>query len=257
MEKEKTSRLYRVIKWMVKTCYPKIEVVGEENLPKEPVIFVGNHSKMNGPIAAELYAPGEHYVWCAGEMLDRKEVPAYAFQDFWSGKPKWTHPFYKFLSYLIAPLAECIFQNANTIGVYHDARVMTTFKMTVKRLTEGANVVIFPEYNAPYNPILCQFQDRFVDVARLYYKRTGKALSFVPVYIAPRLKKMYLGTPVTFRADAPMEQERQRICRRLMEEITSIARSLPAHTVIPYSNISRKHYPTNLFGEDSHEKTDG
>ena len=248
MEKEKTSRLYRVIKWIVKTCYPKIEVAGEENLPEEPVIFVGNHSQMNGPITAELYTPGEHYVWCAGEMMDRKEVPAYAFQDFWSGKPKWTHPFYKLLSHLIAPLAECIFNNAHTIGVYHDTRILSTFKMTVKRLNEGANVVIFPEHNVPHNHIINDFQKRFIDVAKLYHKRTGKAVSFVPMYIAPKLKKMYLGKPVRFSPDEPLEEERIRICNYLMEEITSIARSLPEHTVIPYQNIPRKNYPKNTWG---------
>lgn len=248
MEKEKTSRLYRVIKWIVKTCYPKIEVVGEENLPEEPVIFVGNHSQMNGPITAELYTPGEHYVWCAGEMMARKEVPAYAFQDFWSGKPKWTHPFYKLLSHLIAPLAECIFNNARTIGVYHDTRILSTFKMTVKRLDEGANVVIFPEHNVPHNHIINDFQKRFIDVAKLYHKRTGKALSFVPMYIAPKLKKIYLGKPVCFSPDKPLEEERIRICNYLMEEITSIARSLPEHTVIPYQNIPRKNYPKNTWG---------
>ena len=248
MEKEKTSRLYRVIKWIVKTCYPKIEVVGEENLPEEPVIFVGNHSQMNGPITAELYTPGEHYVWCAGEMMARKEVPTYAFQDFWSGKPKRTHPFYKLLSHLIAPLAECIFNNAHTIGVYHDTRILSTFKMTVKRLDEGANVVIFPEHNVPHNHIINDFQKRFIDVAKLYHKRTGKALSFVPMYIAPKLKKMYLGKPVRFSPDKPLEEERIRICNHLMEEITSIARSLPEHTVIPYQNIPRKKYPKNTWG---------
>lgn len=248
MEKEKTSRLYRVIKWIVKTCYPKIEVAGEENLPEEPVIFVGNHSQMNGPITAELYTPGVHYVWCAGEMMDRKEVPAYAFQDFWSGKPKWTHPFYKLLSHLIAPLAECVFNNAHTIGVYHDTRILSTFKMTVKRLAEGANVVIFPEHNVPHNHIINDFQKRFIDVAKLYHKRTGKAVSFVPMYIAPKLKKMYLGKPVRFSPDEPLEEERIRICNYLMEEITSIARSLPEHTVIPYQNIPRKNYPKNTWG---------
>ena len=180
--------------------------------------------------------------------MDRKEVPAYAFQDFWSGKPKWTHPFYKLLSHLIAPLAECVFNNAHTIGVYHDTRILSTFKMTVKRLNEGANVVIFPEHNVPHNHIINDFQKRFIDVAKLYHKRTGKAVSFVPMYIAPKLKKMYLGKPVRFSPDEPLEEERIRICNYLMEEITSIARSLPEHTVIPYQNIPRKNYPKNTWG---------
>lgn len=243
---EKSAPLYRVIKWLVKVFYPKIEVVGVENLPQEPAVIVGNHTQMNGPIACELYFPGNRYTWCAGQMMHLKDVPAYAYQDFWSGKPKFTRPFYKLLSYLIAPLSVCVFNNAQTIGVYHDARILSTFKNTVKRLEEEASVVIFPENGEPYNHIITRFQDKFIDVAKLYYKKTGKELSFVPMYIAPKLKKMYLGKPIRFCAANPMDEERRRICDSLMTGITDIALSLPRHTVVPYRNIPKKDYPTNI-----------
>jgi len=254
MSAKKPSLLYKAIKAAVTIFYPKMEVIGIGNLPEEPCIIVGNHAQMNGPICAELYCPGDHYTWCAGEMMHRKNVPEYAFRDFWSRKPKWTHPFYKLLSYIIAPLSECIFTNANTIGVYHDTRIVGTFKNTVKRLQEGNRIVIFPEHDERYNHILCDFQDRFIDVAKLYYKKTGKRVSFVPMYIAPRLKQMHLGKPVCFDPEAPIEEERSRICRYLMEEITQTAESLPLHTVIPYQNIPKKHYPSNIPKEETHAK---
>ena len=255
MKKEKTSVVYRFIKWIVQRVYPKIEVVGIENLPAEASIIVGNHTQMNGPIAAELYCPGEHYSWCAGQMMHLQDVPGYAFQDFWSQKPKWTHPFYKLLSYIIAPLSVCIFNNAHTIGVYHDTRIVGTFKTTVKRLQEGNHVVIFPEHDVKYNHIIYDFQDKFIDVAKLYYKRTGKELAFVPLYIAPKLKKMVLGKPIRFCASNPMDAERRRICDYLMQEITEIAVSLPEHTVIPYRNIPKKLYPGNKPKEETYADT--
>lgn len=257
MNEKKISPVYRVIKWLVWLFYPKTEVVGEENLPQEEAVIVGNHTQMNGPIACELYFPGKHYTWCAGQMMHLKEVPAYAYQDFWSRKPKGVRWFYKLLSYLIAPLSVCIFNNADTIGVYHDARILSTFKTTVGRLQEGARVIIFPEHDVPHNNIVCEFQDKFIDVAKLYYKRTKKELAFVPVYIAPTLRKMYLGKPIRFCAANPIEEERRRICEYLMKEITEIARSLPEHTVVPYNNIPKREYPTNLSKEETHEKTGG
>lgn len=239
---------YRVIKWFVWLFSPKFKVEGEENLPSEPTLIVGNHSQMYGPIACEFYTPGDHYTWCAGEMMSVKTVPEYAFRDFWSQKPKWTHLFYKVLSFIIAPLASFIFNNANTIGVFRDARILSTFKTTVKRLKEGNNVVVFPEKDEKYNNIIYNFQDKFIDIARLYYKKTGKALSFTPLYIAPNLAKMYLGKPITFNPDADMDEERDRICRYLMAEITDMARNLPLHIVVPYRNIPKKHYPKNKEG---------
>ena len=257
MSQQKKSVVFRFIKWCVKVFYPKTHVEGVGNLPDEPVIIVGNHCQMNGPIVGELYVPGEPYIWCAGEMMHAADVPEYAFRDFWSQKPRWTHPFYKLLSYIITPLSVCIFNNARTIGVYHDARILSTFKNTVKKLEEGKSVVIFPEHDVKHNHIVYDFQDKFIDIAKLYYKKTGKELQFVPMYIAPKLKKICLCKPIRFNAAESMAAERSRICHYLMDEITAVAESLPEHTVIPYRNIPKKYYPSNISKEWAYEKNGG
>lgn len=245
MEEKKVSPLYRTLKAIMRCVYPKIEVVGLEHLPDEPVIFVANHAQAHGPIACELYAPGTHYTWCVAQMMHLKEVPTYAYQDFWSKKPRCTRWFYKLLSYLIAPLSVHIFTNGNSIAVYHDSRIISTFRDSVARLEEGASIIIFPEHDEDYNHILCNFQDKFIDVAKLYYRKTGRELSFVPMYIAPALHQMVLGEPIPFCADTPFKEERRRICDALMQEITDLACTLPPHTVVPYRNVPKKEYPVN------------
>ena len=244
MDAKTFAPLYRLIRWSI-ACFYKMEVVGAENLPEGAAVLVGNHAQMHGPIACELFFPENRYTWCIGEMMHLKEVPAYAFQDFWSMKPRSVRWLYRIASYLIAPLSVVVFNNANTIPVYRDMRLVSTIRTTVKRLQEGAKIVIFPEKSEPYNNILNGFQEHFIDVAQFYHRRTGEELAFVPMYIAPALKKLYLGKPLRFRADQPIEEERERLCRALQEEITRIARSLPRHTVIPYVNMPKKDYPTN------------
>ena len=242
---KKKSRLFRFIKYIVRLIYQKTEITGLENLPDEPCVIVGNHSQIHGPIACELYLPENYYTWCASQMMKLKEVPAYAYKDFWSGKPKPLRPLFKLISYIIAPLCVLLFNNARTIAVYKDNRVLKTFKESITKLENKNNIVIFPEYDKIYNNIIYDFQEGFVDLAKLYYKRTGKELSFVPLYLAPKLKRMHLGKPIKFSTDKPIEEERRRICDYLMSEITDIARSLPEHTVIPYRNIPKKQYPKN------------
>lgn len=245
MKKKKTSVLFRIIRWIIKVVYPKTTAVGTEKIPDEPVIFVGNHCHMHGPIVGELYAPRAPYIWCAGEMMHLKAVPDYAFADFWGYKPKWCQWFYRMLSYLIAPFSVCVFNNARTIGVYHDTRVLSTFKKTVEYLCQGESILIFPEHDADHNHILCDFQDKFIDVAKLYHKRSGKAVAFVPVYLAPEFKCVYVGDPIYYDPAQPMDTQRSAICNYLMDTITQIACDLPEHTVIPYRNIAKKYYPSN------------
>ncbi len=249
MDDKKTSLIYRILRWFIWLFSPKYKLAGTEHLPAEPCVVVGNHSQMFGPIAGELHMPGKHYIWCAGEMMNRAEVHDYAFRDFWSNEPRCLHWFFKLLSYAITPLAVCLFNNAHTVPVYHDARLITTFRQSIERLQEGNSIIIFPEHYDEHNNIVHDFQDKFVDLARFYYRKTGKTLSFVPLYLAPELRLMTFGEPVCFDAAAPIEAERRRICDALMDRITDIALALPEHRVVPYPNVPRRKYPKNVPSE--------
>ena len=247
--KRKTSifskGLFKLIRSLVRLFYGKAEIIGLEALPERDVIIVANHAQMNGPIVTELFMPKTSFIWCAGEMMNLKDVPEYAFRDFWSQKPRWTHPFYKLLSYVIAPLSVAIFNNARTIAVYHDERILSTFRTTVSMLQNGNSIIIFPEKDEACNNIVYAFHDSFIDVARLYYRRTGRTISFVPAYIAPELKKVYIGEAVAFNPEAELADERSRISKLLSDRITETARALPKHTVVPYRNIPKKNYLSN------------
>jgi len=251
---KKPSVAYLILEKIIWLIYPKLKLVGEENIPEGPVVLVGNHCQMNGPIASQLYIPGSS-TWCAGEMMELKEVPSYAFKDFWSEKPLWCRWFYKILSYIIAPLCVLIFNNANTIAVYHDSRLRGTLRQSMDALNAGRRLVIFPEHSVEYNHIVYDFQGGFIDLARLYSRQSGKVINFVPVYIAPRLKEIHFGRPIPFDANASFPQEKERIRLKLMESITDIACDLPEHTVVPYRNLPRRLYKSNKSGDNHEEKT--
>lgn len=240
---------YRFLYFWVRLIYRKYTVDGVENLPDEPCIVAGNHSQTHGPLSCEFYFPDDKGIWAASEMFELKKVPAYAFKDFWSDKPKWTHWFFKILSYLIAPLAVLLFNNAHTIPVYRGQKIVNTMKTTVARMEEGANIVVFPEHDEPYNHILQGFQEGFVDVARLYCRRSGKGVCFVPMYVCPTLRKLYILKPIAFDPTAPIQEERKRICAYLMEAISEKADSLPLHATFGYRKS------LNTYNRPLEEKT--
>lgn len=242
--------VYRAVRGLVRLFYPSPEFEGLENLPEGPCVIVGNHAQMNGPIVGEAFLPGRHVVWCNGEMMHLKEVPDYAYEDFWSRKPGHIRWFYRLLSYAIAPLSVCVFNNALCIGVYRDARITNTFRQTLEQLAAGARVVIFPECRTPHNRVVYEFQDRFIALGRMYHRQTGQALAFVPMYVAPELRKTIFGAPVYYDASANAEAERWRVCAALMEAVTELAVRQPRHRVVPYLNLPKKEYPMNLPDED-------
>jgi len=242
--------VYRAVRGLARVFFPRPALEGLEHLPDGPCVIVGNHAQMYGPVMAELYLPGDRSIWCNEEMMHLKEVPDYAFRDFWSKKPARVRWFYRLLSYAIAPISVCVFNNARCIGVYRDMRILGTLRQTVARLAEGARIVIFPEHEVPHNQIVYEFQDRFISVARFYTRQTGKPLDFVPMYVAPKLKKVIFGPPVRFDVAAEAQAEQRRVCDALMDAITGIAVSQPRHRVVPYPNLPRRDHPFNLPTEE-------
>lgn len=244
---------YRFIRFMVWIFYPKTTVIGAENLPEEGAVIVGNHSKANGPIISQLYMPRESYTWCVSNMMHCKEVPSYSYGDFWSKKPKWTHWFYHLASYVIAPIGSFVMSRADTIPVYRDKRVILTFKESVEKMEKGADVVIFPECYDEHNNIVHDFQRGFVDLARIDYKKTGRKTPFVPMYLCPGLKKVIIGKPIYYDPTVPAREEAEVICNALMDAISEMAYSLPAHKVVPYVNVKKKYYQDNTRETTLHE----
>ena len=145
-------------------------------------------------------------------------------------------------SFGLAPLLPCVINNARVIPVYRDARIVSTLRNTIRHLEMGHNVLIFPECHEKHNNIVNKFQENFVDVAKLYFRKTNRALKFVPMYIAPELGAAFVGEATVFNSTEDIANERIRISRYLSETITKIGCSLPEHTVVPFDNISRKFY---------------
>lgn len=237
--------VFKACKSVTRLVYSKMKIIGIEDIPSENTVIVANHAQLSGPIIAELYMPENCFIWANGQMMSYKDVPEYAMEDFFSYKKPWQRPVFRIVSYLLAPILPCVMKNARVIPVYHDARIASTLKSTVKMLAEGKNILIFPECHIKCNNIINQMQESFVDVAKLYYKRTRKCLNFLPMYIAPKLHRCYFGEMIRFDPNENISDERHRITEHIAVEITRIGCMLPEHTVIPFDNISRKEYISN------------
>lgn len=239
---KKKGLFYKILRFFVLIFYRKRKFTGIENVSvEEPVVFISNHCQLHSPLATELFFPFDKAIWCNGEMMNVREIPSYAYKDFWSNKPKGIRWFFKGLSYLIAPVG-FLFKSADAIPVYRDLRITQTFKKSIEALNEGCNIVIFPEKAEGHNNIINDLNLYFVDLAKFYYKTTGKELSFVPMYNAHKLKTICFGKPIKFDSKDTIENQRTVICEYLKDEITSLAQELPVHTVIPFNNVPKKQY---------------
>lgn len=213
----------------------------EEVVPGSCII--GNHCQLWGPVTYQLYYPRDKRIWCTGHVLQKEGSREYALKEFWGDKPKWTQPFWRFIARAFVPhLVVPLLQSADTLGVFHDIRLRNTFNDACACLEHGVDNIIFPESHNEGNGIVMQFHPNFVDIARLYKRRTGKDLLFYPAYLAPTLQKVLVGHPVKYDASRPPEEERVRVQDEITKEITRLALSLPRHQVCPYLNLPKKEW---------------
>lgn len=242
MKKEKEPLLFRLTYKTIKLFYPRYKVECLEPLSDDGNIYISNHAQLHGPLGNYFYFPKKRYIWVIGQMCNRKEVTPYAMEDFWRFKSKYVKWIYYLASTLIlAPFGSYLFRKAKTIPVYKDGRLRHTLKISFEKLKDGHNIIIFPESRNPYNDFINDFQVHFVDLAKQYYKMTGKELLFYPMYTCYELRKIIIGRPIRFNSNNKIEDERQRIISYLKESITELGMSLPRHTIIPYVNTKKKY----------------
>ena len=229
--------LFAVIRFFVKAVYapPKIHYA-QQPQPGTTYVYVANHCKAHGPLSFFLALEGTARLWCRSDVLFWKSCPAYCFRMFLKGdtRPRGTRWFFRLVSYCMTPLCILVFRCGPTIPVYHDARIMKTYRKSVETVEDGCNIVIFPESPPVLNAYLNKLHVGFVDIARIVKGKTQKDVVFLPCYLAPSLKRIEVGRPVTCDDTLPVEQQRQRVAQALEEEMTRLAQALPPHKPVHF-----------------------
>lgn len=240
---KKNTLPFRFFAGIVKIFYKKRKVEGLENLPEDPCIIVANHSQIHGPLTFELRVKFPRLIWCDSAMMETKEVPNYAEKAFWPDATDKVKKSRRRLMKSIGWFVAYIFNRAHTLPVYRDMRLMKTFKMTEEALAKGNHIVIFPENEFGFNGILDEFNLHFCDIAKIYYKKKGVCLKFVPVYNCVDLKRVVVSRKhFTYDPSIPIEEQRKILCDGIREEITRLAKELPRHKVIPFMPTDEEIY---------------
>ena len=205
-----SKRMYRVLSAMIRGVTPRMKTIWEEPFDGEPCVFVGNHAGAFGPIDMCVKFPlrDQNFIWMNASVLHPKEVPAYVRQDYWWKPGCKLEPLYNAtLPYIAAAVLPPILRLAPTVPVYHDMRVMTTMRQSIRHLKEGHNLVIFPEQPSGYQSHHDWINTGFLQVAPMYYKATGKALKFYPVHLDYRKHVFKVAKPIAFDPEKTLEEQ--------------------------------------------------
>lgn len=204
------KRMYRALSAVVRTITPRMKTIWDEPFNGEACVFVGNHAGAFGPIDICTKFPlrDDCHPWMNASVLHAKEVPAYVRQDYWWKPGCKLEPLYNAtLPYLAAAVLPPILRLVPGVPVYHDMRVMTTMRQSLRLLKAGQHLVIFPEQPSGYQSHHDWINTGFLQLAPMYYKMSGKKLSFYPVHLDYHKHTFHVAKPVIFDPERTLEEQ--------------------------------------------------
>lgn len=228
-----SKRFYNTVKSVVRLFFPKAAVRYEE-VPAEPSVFVCNHSALRGPVMMTLDFDRPHKNWVIFCAMDRRSVKSYAFHDVFFGNSRRCKGFWRLLTNVVAWALPPILENADAIPVYHDRRMIETFRASIDALEHGEDIVIFGESPKRFSEYVNELQPGFTELGRYYFKKTGKRLNFYPVYIEKANLLISVGAPIAYDPALHPSEQRQVISAYLRDRIDGLARAMKKHKPVPF-----------------------
>ena len=224
----------RVVELVLRPFFYQL-VRGTENVhldPDIPCVFVCNHGEILGPVVCTLFSPYPFRPWSAYEMLDREMVVERTMNGTFQNIKGLKRKLLRWLmTHVGAPFLIWLLRSEFCIEVYHDNphKLMQTFRETIAAMQEGDNILVFPENAATSSDGryveqgVSEFFTGFTMIGQLYANKTGKCPLFVPMYTDKKKRLLTFGKPTRYNSDAPVNEEKERLCRYLRGEIMRLA----------------------------------
>lgn len=201
-------------------------VIGKDKVDTEsgPVVFVCNHLELYGPIMAVLHSPFFFRPWVIQGMLDKEFISGQmqpGVDKIFGFLPQ---GFRRWLTNLVAPLLRWIMFATDPIPVYRGTvrGVIQTITLSAEAMAYDDNILIFPEVDYQESGV-GEFFSGFVQVAKTYYRQTGKCATFYPMYVNKKKRTLTYEDGITFDPTNTNAIEKDRIVDYLQSVMNDMA----------------------------------
>ena len=206
----KLRKSYRFLRGAVRLFTPKMTEEWEEPYDGRPAVFCPNHARAWGPLnmCAHFSLADSVRPWYNAGIADRKGLPDYVRNDnWWNPKSKLAPLFDKTVPYLAAALLPPVFNCTPGIPVYYDNRVIKTMRASIDAVKEGDQLVIFAQFPTEYDTHAEQLTGGFLQIAPMCWRRCGLQLSFYPVHVDQKNRKIKVLKPILYDPERSLEEQ--------------------------------------------------
>ena len=206
-------------------------IVGADRVaadPENPVVFLGNHAEIYGPITCALYFPFPVRYWVISKMMfNKKDVRKYLYENTFSKKTFLPVFVRKILAWFLGWLSVNVMNALRAIPVYRDSpmKLRQTLRESVDAMEHGENLMIFPEHpEGKYEKGgISEFSPGFLMLAEAWWKKSGRKMRIIPVYANREERTISFGTELMYEPERGYASEEQRILKEARDEMLRLA----------------------------------
>ena len=196
--------------------------------PENPIVFLGNHAEIYGPIASALCFPVDVRFWVISMMMfDKKKVRPYLYENTFSKKTFLPVFIRRLLAWYLGWLSVNVMNSLRAIAVYRDSpmKLRQTLRESVEALENGENLMIFPEHpDGKYEKGgVSEFSPGFLMLAEAWWKKSGKKLRILPVYANREERTFNFGEEIVYEPEQGFASETERILKEAREQMLRMA----------------------------------
>ena len=196
--------------------------------PENPLVFLGNHAEIYGPIASALCFPVPVRFWVISKMMFRKkDVRAYMYENTFSKKTFLPVFVRKFLAWILGWLSVNVMSSLKAIAVYRDSpmKLRQTLRESVEALENGDNLMIFPEHpDGKYvKGGISELSPGFLMLAEAWWKKSGKKLRIMPVFANREQRTFTFGEEIGYEPENGYAAEQERILKEAYEQLAALS----------------------------------
>ena len=199
--------------------------------PDNPLVFLGNHAEIYGPIASALCFPVPVRFWVISKMMfNKKDVRAYMYENTFSKKTFLPVFVRKLLAWYLGWLSVNIMNSLRAIPVYRDSpmKLRQTIRESVDALAAGENLMIFPEHpEGKYvKNGISELSPGFLMLAEAWWKKSGKKLRLMPVYANREQRTFTFGDEIGYEPENGFAAEQDRILKEAYEQLVKLSETV-------------------------------
>ena len=197
--KQNRKLWYRGIKTVMKIRYKRPQFVFLGEKPTNGAIILSNHEGTDAPMSLEIYCDFPVRFWGAHEMNSSlKKLYAYQTKVYYHEKKHWNLFLARLFCLIASPLTLLFYKGLKLISTYKDARLKNTLTQSFNAISQGENIVIFPENSEDgYLPELKGFFAGFVLLAN-YCEKQGINVPIFVSYYKKKENKYIFDSPIMF-----------------------------------------------------------